>query len=54
MINLNLEFLKRDKLLSFSLIIVFIQIFIALFAPILGFQDPYKIVVIEDSKIQIL
>ena len=50
MINLNLEFLKRDKLLSFSLIIVFIQIFIALFAPVLGFQDPYKIVVIERLK----
>ena len=50
MINLNLEFLKRDKLLSFSLIIVFIQIFIALFAPLLGFQDPYKIVVMERLK----
>lgn len=50
MINLNLEFLKKDKLLSFSLIIVFIQIFIALFAPILGFQDPYKIVVMERLK----
>lgn len=50
MINLNLEFLKRDKLLSFSLIIVFIQIFIALFAPVLGFQDPYKIVVMERLK----
>ena len=50
MINLNLEFLKRNKLLSFSLIIVFIQIFIALFAPVLGFQDPYKIVVMERLK----
>ena len=50
MINLNLEFIKRDKLLSFSLIIVFIQIFIALFAPVLGFQDPYKIVVMERLK----
>ena len=50
MINLNLEFLKRDKLLSFSLIIVFTQIFIALFAPVLGFQDPYKIVVMERLK----
>ena len=50
MINLNLEFLKRDKLLSFSLIIVLIQIFIALFAPVLGFQDPYKIVVMERLK----
>lgn len=50
MINLNLEFLKKDKLLSFSLIIVFIQIFIALFAPVLGFQDPYKIVVMERLK----
>ena len=50
MINLNLEFLKRDKLLSFSLIIVFIQIFIALFAPVLGFQDPYKIIVMERLK----
>jgi len=50
MINFNLEFFKRDKLLSFSLIIVFIQIFIALFAPYLGFQDPYKIVVLERLK----
>ncbi len=50
MININLEFLKKDKLLSFSLIIVFIQIFIALFAPVLGFQDPYKIVVMERLK----
>ena len=50
MINFNLEFFKRDKLLSFSLIIVFIQIFIALFAPYLGFQDPYKIIVLERLK----
>ena len=50
MINLDLKFVKRDKLLSFSLIIVFIQIFIALFAPVLGFQDPYKIVVMERLK----
>ena len=50
MINFNLEFFKRDKLLSFSLIIVFIQIFIALFAPYLGFQDPYKIVVLDRLK----
>ena len=50
MINFNLEFFKRDKLLSFSLIIVVIQIFIALFAPYLGFQDPYKIVVLDRLK----
>ena len=50
MINFNLEFFKRDKLLSFSLIIVVVQIFIALFAPYLGFQDPYKIVVLERLK----
>jgi len=50
MINFNLEFFKRDKLLSFSLIIVVLQIFIALFAPYLGFQDPYKIVVLDRLK----
>ena len=50
MINFNLEFFKRDKLLSFSLIIVVVQIFIALFAPYLGFQDPYKIVVLDRLK----
>ena len=50
MINFNLEFFKKDKLLSFSLIIVVVQIFIALFAPYLGFQDPYKIVVLDRLK----
>ena len=50
MINFNLGFFKKDKLLSFSLIIVVVQIFIALFAPYLGFQDPYKIVVLERLK----
>ena len=50
MINFNLGFFKRDKLLSFSLIIVVVQIFIALFAPYLGFQDPYKIVVLDRLK----
>ena len=50
MINFNLGFFKKDKLLSFSLIIVVVQIFIALFAPYLGFQDPYKIVVLDRLK----
>ena len=42
--------ITKDKLLNFSLFIVLIQILIAIFAPFLGFKDPYQIVVVERLK----
>ena len=42
--------MKNDKLLLFSIIIVFFQVALAVCAPILGFQDPYKMIMINRLK----
>ncbi len=43
-------FLSQNKLLSFAIIFVALQIFVAVFAPFLGFQDPYHQVMIQRMK----
>ena len=42
--------MKNDKLLFFSIIIVSFQVTLAICAPILGFQDPYKMIMINRLK----
>jgi peptide/nickel transport system permease protein len=44
------HFIKQNKLLSFAIGFVALQIGLALFAPILGFQDPYQQVMIQRMK----
>ncbi|MCF4099367.1 ABC transporter permease [Maritalea mediterranea] len=44
------QFIKQNKLLSFAVGFVALQIILALFAPILGFQDPYQQVMIQRMK----
>lgn len=44
------RFIKQNKLLSFAIGFVALQITLALFAPILGFQDPYQQVMIQRMK----
>jgi peptide/nickel transport system permease protein len=44
------EFIKNNKLLSFAVGFVALQIGLALFAPILGFQDPYQQAMIQRMK----
>jgi len=43
-------FLKHNKLLSFAIALVAFQVFLALFAPWLGFQDPYAQVMVQRMK----
>ena len=50
MISNYLKFINKDKLMSFSIILVFLQVFLAIFAPLLGFKDPYQMVIIERLK----
>ena len=42
--------MKNDKLLFFSITIVSFQVALAICAPILGFQDPYKMIMINRLK----
>jgi hypothetical protein len=42
MIRNYLQFINKDKLMSFSIALVFLQVFLAIFAPFLGFKDPYR------------
>jgi peptide/nickel transport system permease protein len=44
------HFIKQNKLLSFAVGFVTLQIALAVFAPILGFQDPYQQVMIQRMK----
>ncbi len=50
MIRNYLKFINKDKLMSFSLTLVFLQVLLAIFAPILGFKDPYQMVIVERLK----
>jgi peptide/nickel transport system permease protein len=50
MINFFSNIIKNDKLLFFSIIIVSFQVALAVCAPILGFQDPYKMIMINRLK----
>lgn len=44
------QFIKQNRLLSFAVGFVTLQIVLAVFAPILGFQDPYQQVMIQRMK----
>jgi peptide/nickel transport system permease protein len=44
------QFITQNKLLSFAVGFVTLQILLAVFAPILGFQDPYQQVMIQRMK----
>lgn len=44
------HFLASNKLLTFALVIVAIQVLLAVFAPVLGFQDPYYQVMAQRLK----
>lgn len=50
MIKFFSNIIKNDKLLFFSIIIVSFQVALAICAPILGFQDPYKMIMINRLK----
>lgn len=50
MIKFFSNIMKNDKLLFFSIIIVSFQVALAICAPILGFQDPYKMIMINRLK----
>jgi len=50
MINFFSNIMKNDKLLFFSIVIVSFQVMLAICAPILGFQDPYKMIMINRLK----
>lgn len=50
MIKFFSNIMKNDKLLFFSIIIVSLQVLLAICAPILGFQDPYKMIMINRLK----
>ncbi len=43
-------FIKRNRLLSFAIALVAFQVFLGLFAPWLGFQDPYSQVMVQRMK----
>jgi len=45
-----LTFLKRNKLFTFALGFVILQVLLALFAPLLGLQDPYYQVMVQRMK----
>ena len=44
------RFLARNRLLSFALLLVLLQVLLALLAPLLGFQDPYHQVMVQRMK----
>ncbi|MBC8295537.1 MAG: ABC transporter permease [Pelagibacterales bacterium] len=50
MIKFFSNIMKNDKLLFFSIIVVSLQVLLAICAPILGFQDPYKMIMINRLK----
>jgi len=50
MIKFFSNIMKNDKLLFFSIIIVSFQVLLAICAPILGFQDPYNMIMINRLK----
>ena len=50
MIKIFSNIMKNDKLLFFSITIVSFQVALAICAPILGFQDPYKMIMINRLK----
>jgi len=48
--RLSIRSLARHPLLTFALLLVVVQILLALFAPWLGFQDPFQQVMVQRMK----
>lgn len=46
----RLSFLRQNKLMTFALVLVCLQVLLALLAPWLGFQDPYHQVMVQRMK----
>ncbi|WP_240230718.1 ABC transporter permease [Devosia lacusdianchii] len=45
-----MSWMARNKLLTFAIVLVTLQVLIAVFAPVLGFQSPYTQVVVQRMK----
>lgn len=45
-----IDYIRRNKLLSFAMALVALQVLGAIFAPILGLQDPYAQVIVQRMK----
>jgi len=45
-----ISFIRNNRLLSFAIVLVAVQILLALLAPWLGFQDPYNQVMVQRMK----
>ncbi|WDR06262.1 ABC transporter permease [Devosia rhodophyticola] len=45
-----INFARQNKLLSFAVIFVALQVLLALFAPVLGLQDPYAQIMVQRLK----
>lgn len=45
-----IAFMRRNKLLTFAAIFVSLQVLLAIFAPLLGLQDPYQQVMVQRMK----
>lgn len=45
-----IEYIRRNKLLSFAVALVALQVLGAIFAPVLGLQDPYAQVIVQRMK----
>lgn len=45
-----MNWLARNKLLTFAIVLVTLQVLVAVFAPVLGFQSPYAQVVVQRMK----
>jgi len=45
-----ITFIRRNKLLSFAVAFVALQVLLAIFAPFLGLQDPFKQVMVQRMK----
>lgn len=45
-----IDYIRRNKLLSFAVALVALQVLGAIFAPVLGLQDPYAQVIVQRMK----
>lgn len=45
-----MSWMARNKLLTFAIVLVTLQVLVAVFAPVLGFQSPYTQVVVQRMK----
>jgi len=45
-----IAYMRRNKLLSFAIIFVALQVLLAVFAPVIGLQDPFQQVMVQRMK----